>query len=142
MSWGIVAVSVVAAGSIYQGVSAKQQADKQAKLVKEQGGILRDEAYVEAGKIREDGYKFAQEQTMAYLSSGVEITGTPLLLARETLSMAEEEARATEKRGDQGLDLAQKQGNIIKNEGRAQMISGIIGAGSAVAKGGYSGAFK
>jgi hypothetical protein len=109
--------------------------------MREQGALEQEEAYREASRIRDDGKRFAQEQEMAYISSGVEMVGTPLLMLAETESMAEAEALATEKQGRNRSYYANKSADITASEGRAQLISSILGAGSGLGKAYSDGAF-
>ena len=127
---GLTAVSV--GTSLYAGYSAQKSSKKQASLMEQQGEVQKEDALREAARIRDEGYRFKQEQGMAYISSGVELVGTPLLVMAETAKMAEEEARATEKRGYAQGDLANAQAKITRNEGKAQMIASI---GNAVGSG-------
>lgn len=127
---GLTAVSV--GSSLYSGVAANKSAKKQASLMEQQGALQRDEALREASRIRDEGYRFKQEQMMQFIGSGVEVQGTPLLVLAETTSMAEAEARATEKRGYAESDLANANAKITRSMGKAQMIASI---GSAVGSG-------
>lgn len=126
---GLTAVSV--GTSLYAGYSAQKSAKKQASLMEEQGALQRDEALREAARIRDDGYRFKQEQGMAYISSGVELAGTPLLVMAETSKLAEAEAAATEKRGYAESDLSNAQAKITRSEGKSQMIASIGQAASS-----------
>jgi hypothetical protein len=130
MVW--VAVGVTAATAIYSGVSAYQSGKAQAKLQKEQGALQREEGLFEASRVRDEGYRYSQEQMMQYIGAGVEIKGTPLLVMADTVAKAEAEAKATERRGYALEEFASKQAKITSNQGRAQLIASI---GSAVGSG-------
>lgn len=127
---GLTAVSV--GSSLYGGYAANQSAKKQASLMEQQGALQRDEALQEAARIRDDGYRFKQEQMMQYIGSGVEVQGTALLVLAETTSLAEAEAQATERRGYAESDLANANAKITKSTGKAQMLASI---GTAVSSG-------
>jgi hypothetical protein len=120
------------ATSLFGGFSAKEAADDSASLQKQEGKLKRDELFREAARIRDEGFRFKQEQMIQYVSSGVEITGTPLLLMQETSIMAEAEAKATEDRGTAIQDLANANAKITKKQGKAALISSI---GNAVSGG-------
>lgn len=130
MSW--IATAVVVGTTVYSGYQANQSAKKSASLQEQQGALNRDEALQEASRIRDEGFRFKQEQMMQFVGAGVEITGTPLLLMRETEIQANAEAAATEKRGYAESDLANANAKITRSEGRAQLISSL---GSAVSSG-------
>jgi hypothetical protein len=132
-----VATAVVAATAIYSGVSSYQSGKKQEKLMKEQGALQLQEGLFEAKRVRDEGYRFEQEQMMQYIGAGVEIKGTPLLVMADTMARAEEEAKATERRGYALESFAAKQGSIAVNQGRAALIGSIgsaVGSGAGVYK--------
>lgn len=131
-----------AGASIYGGISAKNAADDRADLERRQGEILKEEAFRDAAQIRDEGYRFSQQQVMAYISAGVEIQGTPLLLTNETISMSDAEASAAERKGEAQLSLAQASAKITEREGRAKLISSIIGAGTTLGSAYNDGVFK
>lgn len=130
MVWA--ATAVVAATAIYSGVSSYQSGKASAKLQKEQGALQLQEGLSEAARIRDEGYRFQQEQMMQYIGSGVEIKGTPLLVMAESVANAEAEAKATEKRGYAQQSFANQQAKITVNQGRAALIGSV---GSAVGQG-------
>jgi hypothetical protein len=135
MVWA--ATAIAAGTAIYSGVSAKQAANKQAKLQKEQGALQLQEGLFEAGRVRDEGYRFSQEQMMQYIGAGVEIKGTPLLVMAESVAKAEEEAKATERRGYALENFAAQQAKITTSQGRAALIGSIgsaVGAGSGTYK--------
>ena len=123
---------VAAASAIYGGISAKKSADKQSSLMEQQGQLQYEDALREADRILDDGRRFQQEQMMAYISSGVEISGTPLLVLSETQKLAAEEAAWTETHGVNERSLSQAQAKITKSEGQAALIGSI---GSAIGSG-------
>lgn len=132
MVWA--ATAVVAATTTYSGVSSYQSGKKQAKLQKEQGALQLEEGLFEAARVRDEGYRYSQEQMMQYIGAGVEIKGTPLLVMADTIAKAEEEAKATEKRGYALENFASQQAKITTNQGRASLIASIgnaVGVGTS-----------
>jgi hypothetical protein len=121
-----------AAGDLYSGISAYKSSKKTASLMEQQGQIQFAESRVEAYRMRDEGRRLQQEQMMAYISNGVEISGTPLLVMAETVSMSDFEAAAEEKRGQAAADLANANAKITRSEGKAQMISSIFKAGGSL----------
>ena len=101
------------------------------KELKEQyaadGRMLKAEAYREAVVVREEGFRFSQSQKMAYIGSGVQVAGTPLITIAQTQSWAEEEAKATERRGDAQAEQMNRTGRAAASEGRAKLFQGITG---------------
>jgi hypothetical protein len=132
MSFVAVAVGTMAVTTLYSGYSAYQSGKQQSKLLKEQGELQLQEGLFEASRVRDEGRRFQQEQMMQYIGAGVEIKGTPLLVMAETVARAEEEAKATERRGYAQESFAAKQGSIAVNQGRAALIGSI---GSAIGGG-------
>lgn len=135
MVWA--ATAVVAATAIYSGVSSYQSGKASAKLQKEQGALQLEEGLFEAGRVRDEGYRYQQEQMMQYIGAGVEIKGTPLLVMAESVAKAEEEAKATERRGYALESFAAQQAKITTNQGRAALIGSIgsaVGAGTGTYK--------
>lgn len=133
MSFVAVALGTVsAATAIYSGVQANKSAKKQASLMEEQGQLQYEDNLRESERILDEGRKFQQEQLMAYISSGVEIQGTPLLTLAETEKNVAEEAEYTVKHGLSQKSLAEKQAKITKSEGKAALIGSI---GNAIGSG-------
>lgn len=135
MVWA--ATAVVAATAVYSGVSSYQSGKASAKLQKEQGALQLEEGLFEASRVRDEGYRYQQEQMMQYIGAGVEIKGTPLLVMADTVAKAEEEAKATEKRGYALEEFASKQAKITTSQSRASLIASVgnaVGVGSSTYK--------
>jgi hypothetical protein len=128
----LIAAGTVAGLQIYSGVQANKMAKKQASLIEQQGALQKEEALQEAAMIRDEGKRFRQEQLMQYVSSGVEIQGTPLVVMAETAKMADVQAKAVEKRGYAMADLANANAKITRSQGKAEMIASF---GKAVSSG-------
>jgi hypothetical protein len=126
-------------GSIYAGVSTYKAAFGEASLLEEQGALTRDDYYKQAALVRDDGHRTRAKQTMEYISAGVEVAGTPLLVLRETLSRSYARASSYERTGTAAMDLYNKKASIMRKEGKAALVSGVLkGAGSML--GGFDGA--
>jgi hypothetical protein len=125
-------------GSMYAGVSAYKSAFGEASLLEEQGALTRDDYYTQAALVRDEGHRTRAKQTMEYVSAGVEVVGTPLLVLRETLSRSYARASSYEKTGVAAMNLYNRKAQITRNEGKAALISGVLsGAGSML--GGFEG---
>lgn len=119
------------AGKIYAGYSAYKSAFAEASLLEEQGALTRDDYYKQAALIRDEGHRLRAKQTMEYVSAGVEVIGTPLLVAKETLSRSYARASSYEKTGQATMDLYNRKAKITRQEGKAALISGVLsGAGT------------
>jgi hypothetical protein len=128
--------SVVGAGSqIYQGYSAQQQAKRTAGLQEEQARIALSEANRAADQKTVEQRKFLAEQRMAYLASGVSLSGTPGLVQEDTFSQFQQEIEALRKSGVAQFKVGMVTAQNTKANGRAQLISGFLNAGSTLASG-------
>lgn len=121
--------------NLYSGISALQSANSTASLLEEQGYLTRDDYFRQAGLVREEGQRFRAKQTMDYISAGVEIAGTPQLVLKETLSKAGAKASSLETTGMNYQALYNRKAKIVRSEGRASMIQGVMGAGGSLLEG-------
>ena len=123
---------LAAGGDIYAGYSALIAGNENASLLQEQGSLTKDDYYAQAGLVRDEGRRVRAKQTMEYVSSGVEIAGTPLLVLRETLQKSSQKAGSLETTGGNLESLYQKKAKIAKQEGQATFVSSILQAGAAL----------
>jgi len=119
------------AAQIYSGFAAQQSAYENASLMEAQGALTRDDYLKQAKLVDDEGKRFRAKQTMDYVSSGVEIVGTPQLVLKETQSMVTAKSGSLVGTGKAMSTLAQKKADITRSEGRAALISGaLMGAGT------------
>lgn len=84
----------------------------------------------ESANIRDAADRFAKNQIMDFVSSGVTGEGTPALVTRETYTLGNEEADATLKAAEQqALDL-RRQAKMTKHQGKIGIASSIFGSAS------------
>lgn len=114
-------------GSIYGGISAFNSSREVASDLRFQGNIAMQESFRTAAIIREEGQKFAARQSLQYIGSGVQLGGSALVTLAQTKKYAETEAKATEAKGRAVQYLSEKQARLKEDEGRAAMVSGILG---------------
>jgi hypothetical protein len=119
-----------AIASLYQGFTAYEASFDSASLLREQGALSRDDYYLQAALIRDKGSRVRSKQAMEYVSSGVEIVGTPQLVLKETLSRAYASAKSHETTGENILKLYNKKADMAEEEGQAALIQGILNAGA------------
>lgn len=132
-----IAAIIAAGASVAGGVMAKQSADKQASLQRQQAEIQKAEAMRAAKQKEEEVRKFKARQKMAFIKSGVTLMGTPTLVLDETQNKGDEEVRAIINRGYAQYQLGMSTADITKNEGRAALIGGIGSAAGTVAGGAF-----
>jgi len=120
-------------------VYAAYQSNVQAKLaaadMEIQGRMIMQEAERDANIIRQEGFKFAAEQSLQYKGSGVELMGSALITIAQTKKYAESEARATENKGRMGMISQSNKASVARNIGRAKMTAGMFQAGETAMKG-------
>lgn len=117
-------------GSILSGTSSYFSSLENSTALLDEGNLSREDYYRQAAFTREAGVRTRAKQAMEYLSSGVEIAGTPQLVLKETVSRAAVQARAYERTGDNILRLAEKKADTTEEEGMSSLISSIITAGA------------
>ena len=120
------------AGSMSQGISALNESTRLAGDIVSEGSVLFREAMRTAAIIEEEGYKFASEQSLQYISSGVHIAGSALITIAQTKAYAKEEADAVRAKGRAQLSLSYQKATTVRNEGRAALISGMTSAGTTL----------
>jgi len=117
---------------VAQGYTAMQSQNAAARQYSAQGELLQAESNREAARIEDDGKRFAEEQKMMYIGSGVEIGGSAVVTLAQTDSWAKAEANAVRTRGAALRSYNEQAAQNAKNMGRAQFISGIAqGIGNA-----------
>jgi len=119
-------------GSLYSGVESYKSSKKLASDLRYEGGLAMRESFRTASIIREEGREFRANQSLQYIGSGVELVGSALVTLAHTKKMYETEAGAEESRGVAQANLANKQARVKEDEGRADLISGIIKAGASI----------
>lgn len=131
-TWMTIATVVSAGGSLYSGYQAQKSSAAEAALQEEQGRLADLEARRAATQTEEEARKFRDRQILAYVKSGVTLAGSPLQVLEETIRKGDEEADALRKRGSAQRNLSNQSADITRSTGRAQFISGIVGATGTV----------
>lgn len=134
-----------AAGQIYSGYSADKASKKQSGLIMDQARLTQEEARLEAERRATEVRRFEKRQRVAFLKSGVTLEGSPLLILEETLFEGQKEVDAIVKSGNTRATFLEREAQITRSEGRAQLIGGILGgvsdAGTSFAAGANAGMF-
>ena len=90
--------------------------------------VVEKEGRRESERIRLTADKFAKNQMMDFVSSGVTGEGTPTQLTKETYKFGDEEANAVlESSRQQALDL-RRQAKVTKHQGKIGIASAIFGS--------------
>lgn len=128
-----VGAALMAGGNLLSGVSSLISGLETSSLLKEQGALTRDDYYKQAGLVRDEGHRIRAKQTMEYVSSGVEVIGTPQLVLKETLRKSLEQARSLQVTGDNLEAMYRKKAKQAKREGITSFISSVLESGAALA---------
>jgi len=119
-------------GSIYEGYSTFKESNILAEDLRIEGEIIYQEAIRSASMIQEEGRKFAAAQSLQYIGSGVQLAGSALVTLAQTKKYAETEAKAIKQQGSRSRDLAERNARTKEQEGRASLVSGIVGGISSI----------
>jgi hypothetical protein len=112
------------------GISSAISGFQNASLLEEQGALTKDDYYRQAALVKEEGFRTRSKQTMEYISSGVEIVGTPQLVLKETLSKSFAKANSLEVTGRNYERLYNKKAKQSESEGMTSLISSIVMGGA------------
>lgn len=105
-----------------------------ADAAESRGRMLMLEAEADATRYAEQARSFKATQKLAYLKSGVKLSGSPLDVLDETARIAEENLSAIRARGRaEGLD-ARDQAEGFRAAGRFALVKGLAGAAGTYAK--------
>ena len=117
---------------VFQGHQANQASQSAASQYESQGRILQSEANREANRIEDDAKRFAADQKMMYIGSGVEIGGSAVVTLAQTDAWGKAEAESVRSRGAALRAYNKQSGSNARRMGRSQFIGGIMqGASSA-----------
>lgn len=126
----LIASAVMSGVSGIAQYSQQKKADKAAKRAAETQATLMEEDAKRAAQqelaTAEDARK---KQRMAFLKSGVDLTGSPLLVMEETRDKGLENAKNVTESAKARADLTRQQGSV----GRASLIGTVADIGSSAA---------
>ena len=122
----VLALASVGMG-VWQGASQQRAYSEQAGLYEQDAALQYGEHMREAARVEDEGKRFAEEQKLAYIGSGVEIGGSAVVTLAQTDKWARTEAEAVRSRGRAVRDYYNRSAKIARGQGRAAFISGIAG---------------
>lgn len=126
MNEALLASAQLASG-IIQGFAGFTAKNSQANQYDSAGATLEAEHMREANRIEDEGKRFAADQKMAYIGSGVEIGGSATVTLAQTDAWAKAEAESVRSRGRALRSYNERSGRIARSQGRASFISGVAG---------------
>lgn len=126
-------IAMLIGKGIVGGVQASAQwkaAKTNYKQMMNDSDTILQEGKRESANIRDAADRFAKNQIMDFVSSGVTGEGTPALVTRETYTLGNEEADATLKAAEQQAEALRKQAKMTKHQGKIGIASSIFGSAS------------
>ena len=134
MWWVAVMKAAETGGQIGGGVRGYKDAKQYGNELRVEGDRMLEEAKVASARILDEADRFAQNQKMQYIGSGVEYAGSAIVNVQQTQAWGKEEAAATLAAGYRAQAEAQKQAKRAKAQGKMQMIQSFFGAAGSGAE--------
>lgn len=125
----------VAAGglNLFAGLLGFMGGQEQAGIFESRARLLRAEAEADAQRFAEEARMFKKRQKLAFLKSGVDLTGSPLEILDETVRVSAENISAIRARGRAQALTETTRARVARAQGRGALISGFSsGAISAI----------
>ena len=110
---------------LMQGLFGYLAAKEGAGIAESRGRMLRLEAEADAQRYAEQARGFRASQKVAFLKSGVELSGSPLDILDETARITQENLSAIRARGVASQQEQNDQASMARIGGRAALIAGI-----------------
>ena len=104
-----------------QGIQ-QQNIDLQQQYYSQAAGAVLADAAEQAKIVQQEGRRIVGQHSIDYTHSGVQLEGTPLKVLQKERQMIAADVASIRRRGMAQANLLRMQGQIIANEGRAQMI--------------------
>lgn len=123
------------AGAIYGGYKQKQALDYNAKLANQAAEQAKVKAAYDEAAHRENVAKFISSQKADYGKSGVEMSGSPLLVINDTIAKSELDALAIRYGGEIESAQLRSKGAGLRAEGQTARTMGFLGGGSSLLTG-------
>ncbi len=128
---------------VVSGIAAEKAGKAQQKQFEQQAKVVRAEAKRDAGRLRLRHKQAIARKKLQFFKQGVAIPGSPANIIASDINLQDEEARAIIARGNAQSSLLITQGQIAKSEGRAALLSSIMGGiSSGIMTGVLAGSLK
>lgn len=132
----IVGTGFSVGGSIYSGVQTNNSARREAKYIQQQGQIALEQSKKDAEIEAFNQRQAIGNQRLAFLANGVSLEGSPMLITQQSEKFGQQSVDAILAQGANQADLANHKAKIMKSEGRAALIGGILQGTSSALTGG------
>lgn len=131
------AIGLSAGFDILAGVFGSDAGEEAYGAAESRARLIRVEAEADAQRYAEQASDFKARQKLAYLKSGVQLSGSPLDVLDETARVSRENLSAIRARGEAQAQDTLSAGVDARMKGRAALIGGVMSA----AKTGLTGAY-
>jgi hypothetical protein len=133
MTWGYVALAVVAAaGTTMSAISASNAAKYNADVAEQNAIAERNRAQYEENAHRRNVQKLLSAQRALYGKANVEMEGSPLLVMEDTAGQGELDALAIRFGGDIAAAKQRSAANLARMQGSSALTSGYVSAGTSL----------
>jgi len=119
------------ASSGFAGITALTDSYANANVLEEQGVFAMHNYSQRAMLIKSNGYRTRARQAMDYISSGVKLVGTPLLVLKDTVTRANAQAESYIRAGNQAQINSANKAAAARGVGRASLIKNVFDIGIA-----------
>lgn len=131
-----------AASSLFGGASAQREAGKQAATAQAEANLRAEETaragVREASFVSMEAESVRRRQKLAYLKSGVDLEGSPLLMMEATrqagLDNVEQVLSSSGTTAGAQIQEGRSRASALKSSGRQAFMQGISNAGSSIAR--------
>ncbi len=127
----IASIATTVGGHIFSGIAGNIAAQDEAKDLKRQAALERQEGLEEAARLEKEHRKFLAKQSLMYLKGGVTLAGSPLLVLEETREEKNKQVAAQKRRAEALYRLGRGKAKRVSNAGRAGLIGGFMDATSS-----------
>lgn len=131
----VIGTVVSAAGALYSASQQQKAADYNAKVAEVNARTAEDKAKYEEQMHRERVRKILGTQRSMYGASGLDTTGSPMLVMEDTKAQGELDALAIRHGGDVAAAQARSEANLYRMQGQSAMTAGYFSAGSSLLSG-------
>lgn len=134
LSVGTLLTTALSAGlKVFGAISAASSAKSQSAAADAAARQAEIEAKERAAAEERENKKLKARQLVGFLRSGVQLEGTPLEVLEETELLGEQDIAAIERAGAAQAAGYRSKASTLKSTARSQLLSGLVGAGSAFA---------
>lgn len=140
--YGSIFSGLSAASSLFGGAASQREAGRQAATAQAEANLRAEETgragVREAQAVGMEAESVRRRQKLAYLKSGVDLSGSPLLMMEATrkagLDNVEETLRSSSSAAGAQIQEGRARATSLKASGRQAFMSGITGAGTTLAR--------